>query len=155
LARARLQLAEQYDAEAETAQTAFQETRWTIDAVLEASRSKSAKQLQTGEDWVAAQMDRLTTMHLEARRLIGRWKQSPREPDEVPLAQRRMRKVEEYLADVEAGLGQLKELVLPRFLRRGRLLGGFVLLGLLLIFPLGWLATVCFGLEETFDALLV
>ena len=36
------------------AQAAFQEARWTIDAVLEASRSKSDKQLRAGEEWVAA-----------------------------------------------------------------------------------------------------
>ncbi|MBI1914482.1 MAG: hypothetical protein HYS12_07050 [Planctomycetes bacterium] len=154
LARDRLRFAEQYDAEAEEAQAAFQEARWTIDAVHEASRSKADKQLQAGEDWVTAQRDRLLAMHLEARRLVEQWKLSPREPEEVPPA-KSMRQVQEYLADVETGLARLKGLVLPRFLKGRRLLGGFVLLGLVLVFPLGFLVTGCFELEDTFDALYV
>src|SRR5947208_9937707 len=93
-------------------------------------------------------------MHLEARRLIEEWKQRPREPEEVS-APKRMRTVQEYLADVETGLARLKELVLPRVLKGRRLLGGFVLLGLVLVFPLGLLMTGFLGLEDTFDALLV
>src|SRR5437879_5633066 len=65
LARDRLRFAEQYDTEAEETQAAFQEARWTIDAVLEASRSKADKQLQADEDWVAAQRDRLLAMDLK------------------------------------------------------------------------------------------
>src|SRR5438067_3055228 len=84
LARDRLRFAEQYDTEAEEAQAAFQEARWTIDAVLEASRSKSDKQLQADDNWVAAQWDRLLGLHLKARQLVEQWKQSLREPEEVP-----------------------------------------------------------------------
>src|SRR5438067_414467 len=85
---------------AERARAAFQEARWTIDAVLEASRSKSDKKLRADEDWVAAQRDRLLALHLKARRLVEQWKQTLREPEEVPLAQR-LRKVQEYLAAVK------------------------------------------------------
>ena len=154
LTKARVQLAQQYDAEEEESQAAFQETSWTAGAVREASRGKAEKQRRTDEAWVESQAERLRTIHKETRALLEQWKQSTAEPEDTS-ARRKMRQVEEYLALAENGLGQLRAMVLPRLLKGRRLVASFVLLWLLLIFPLGWLVTRFTGEAATPDGFLI
>jgi hypothetical protein len=156
LTRERQRVEEQYDAEEEATQTSFQEAHWQIDAALEASRAKAAKQRRAGEDWLASQADRLEAIDKEARALLHRWGRLPEEEAEQPSAGRRkLREGQECLALAEAGLARLKAMRLPRYLTLTRLVGSFVLLWLVLVFPLGWLVTQFTGQAATLAGFLL
>jgi DNA segregation ATPase FtsK/SpoIIIE, S-DNA-T family len=149
----RLRLTEEGEAGEEEAQSAFQESCWTINAVFEATRSKAEKQRETDEEWAGKQAVRLNAIHQEACGLLVQWRQSTETIGEEKVPEKLL-KVQEYLATADEALAQLKTLILPRFLKGWRLPGLFVFLGLLLIFPLGLLVDRVAGLEAPLDQIL-
>jgi hypothetical protein len=158
-AAARWELISRFDAEKEEAESAVQEARWAADAVLEGKKNEAAAKLRENNARLAARIEELAAIHQESRALLEEWEQpvSELEARAQQSAQSRpgqLRKITECIQEVETYRNGLRELVAPRFLKGNRLLGLTLLLGLVWIFPFGWLATRLLGMGDSLGAIL-
>jgi hypothetical protein len=154
---ARLEARAEYGEAKDSAKSAFQEARWTTGAMLEASKGEAENVFREEEARITSRVERFEAIRRQADSMLADWNLSPgefaatqpaREPGES-------RKVQECLAEAEYHLAILHDLMVPRFLKKNRLLALSTLLWLLLILPLGWLIEHLAGLSATLSGLIV
>ncbi len=142
----RYALREEYGAGRVAVRNTRQEASWTAAAVLDSAKTEAEAALREQEQRVAEKEARLKALLEEARQLLRSWKQ-PEEyldwssyGDTEPPDGLARGKLPRCLADAERLLGYLYDLVLPRYVRRGRLVIVFLFLWAALALPAGWLA---------------
>jgi DNA segregation ATPase FtsK/SpoIIIE-like protein len=138
-------LREEYGAGRIRARNARQEANWTAAAYLEATKTEAEAHKREQEQRVAEKQKKLEALKEEARALLRSWKQPEEYLDWTGYAGADADdglahgKLPRCLADAEKLLGELDDLVLPRYLKRRRLVIVFVLLWAALVYPAGWL----------------
>ncbi len=138
----------------EAAKAAYKEACWTVAAVLEGARSDAEGKLRENKARLARKMDGLQAQHQTARDQLTEWKQPIKELEDTARAEAadaakgEPRKLTELVSEAERLVGELRELVAPRFLKGRRLFWIMVLVWLVLAFPLG-LLVVRVGLKQS------
>ena len=129
-----------YTADRDAAKNAAQEARWRAAAYYETGKAAAEEKLRDVGAKVTAWRGRLRAIRDQASTLLREWKQSAG-PLEAGLAGApgKTGTLNQCLADAEAHFAGLHELVVPRLLKGGRLVGLFFLLWLVSVYPLGWL----------------
>src|SRR5262249_17744316 len=130
-----------YAKEKDETKTAFQETQWTLAALLEAKKNEAEDKHKEVQNQVAATMNRLAAIKKEAPRLLEKWRMpaeyadgsllDPTDPRTVP----KLRKLPSCLADAERQLQRLHSMQLPRFSKGWRLPALIFLLWVVAAFP--------------------
>jgi hypothetical protein len=129
----------------------YEEARWTANAVLEGGKTAAETKRREDRAQVAAQSEQIQSLAQSTKALFQEWQVPLRDYEGLigsgqtdPAVPRTL---EDCLATIQQNYEPLRRLLLPRVLRGKRLEMFCVLLGLALIFPLGWLVQALFGLE--------
>ena len=155
-------LARRCEDEKEAAQAAYQEGRWTLNAVLERNTAKADERRRSAEKRLTSVLDRLVTIRREASVLWDQWEEGylhpswksaagPRDKNPRLGLRKSLAALEERLADLQK---QLQELTLPKVLKGGRLTLFFAVLGVLAIYPMGLLVSLCGGPKDLLPMLV-
>ncbi|MFO0880942.1 MAG: FtsK/SpoIIIE domain-containing protein [Gemmataceae bacterium] len=151
--KARFELTSLLDAEVEAAKAMLQEAQWTAEAFLEGARADADKQLREQRDRVAEQMAELASLAEQAETVLEeRELPQPTVPAAKPPAPSHT--LDAAIAQTGELLTQLRGLTILRQLNGQRLFGLVFLVGLVLIYPLGWAITTLLGREGNLALLL-
>ncbi len=148
--------------EKEATRNKSQETSWTINAVLERGVAKAEERRRAAEQRLTAILDRVVALRRNASALWDEWEEEylnpsaktaagPRENNPRLSLRKSLAALEERLAGLQK---QLKELALPKILKGGRLTFAFVVVGVLAIYPLGFLAWALGGPHDPLPMLM-
>ena len=139
-------LSDQLDVERDRTDAAFQEAKWTAEAVFDGAKNNAATKLREETARLAGQWKDLQTLCQSGRALMDEWNQPAGAIEEYvrqnPKPEAKPRKIEKCLEEARGYLAALKELVVPRFLKGKRLLWLALAVWFVLIFPLGWIQTL-------------
>jgi hypothetical protein len=129
----------------------YEEANWTANAVLEAGKTTAEKKLREDRAQVEAQVERIQSLAQATKAQFEDWRQSLRDYQGLittgAASATGPRTLEDCLASVQENHDQIKRLWVPRVLLGKRLELCCVLLGLLLILPLGALVETLFSLD--------
>jgi DNA segregation ATPase FtsK/SpoIIIE-like protein len=153
-ANARDEIVAREQAEKEAAQTTYKEACWTIGAVLEGARNEAEQTQRENRTRLMTRLDSLHDIQKQARDQLDEWKQSAKEleasareasnPDLAAVPP----KLSECVVEAQRLLGELRELVVPRFLKGRRFFAMVLFVWLASILPLGFLAARIWGKTE-------
>jgi hypothetical protein len=137
-----------YAKEKNKTKTTYQETRWTLSAMMEARKTEAEARFKAIETRVKGTLNRLEAIRQEAQTLMVKWRMPPEFADGSLLdsspsqSMIQFRKLPDCLASAETHLAELKALILPRYSKGWRLPAMFLLLWLASAYPVsllvGW-----------------
>ncbi|MGH9676094.1 MAG: hypothetical protein ACRD36_03250, partial [Candidatus Acidiferrum sp.] len=142
---ARDALLQLHEARQATARNALHDGRWTASALLEAAKTSAEEEFREKAKRIGEKQTKLENMRNQARQLLLDWKQPSDFLDwksfDTPEAATGMApgKLPQCLAEAESLLGQLHDLILPRYLRIRRFAVIFIAFWLLFLAPMGWI----------------
>ncbi len=159
---AREELTGRCEEEKEASRNGFQETSWTINAVLERSTSQAEERRRSTEKRLTAILDRIVALRRNASALWDEWEEEylnpaaktaagPRDQNPRLSLRKSLAALEERLAGLQK---QLKELALPKILKGGRLTLAFGIVGVLAVYPLGLLVSAFGGRHDLLPTLV-
>lgn len=129
----------EYRLHKDEAKANFTESRWTMGALMEARKAAAEKLLREQEADLQVFKGKIEELRYQAIDQLERWKQPASYLDPSPPTSGKPRKIGTYLAIAEKKLAQIRDLRAPRYLQGGRLFSLSMILGLALVYPLGWL----------------
>jgi hypothetical protein len=150
------------------AEKAYQEARWALGTVIDASDNEAQEHLREVERQFAAAVQKLRDVERDAARLVRQWKQRRRRVrgEEVSgrggVEEDLLRALQDRTGEAEGAFARLRRLIVPRYFKGIRPFWLFVVLwlaavpALLWFFPSGWvLGKYHWALVATAGALLV
>jgi DNA segregation ATPase FtsK/SpoIIIE, S-DNA-T family len=151
-----------FEEEKEAARDAHKEAQWTINAVLERNTINAEERRRNTEAKLTAILGQLTVFRREANDLWEEWERylasapkssaGPRDQNPRLSLRKSLNALHEKLAGLKSDLTNLK---LPKALKGGRLTLAFAALGLLMVYPLGWLVTYFGGFPNQLPLVLI
>jgi ABC-type multidrug transport system fused ATPase/permease subunit len=144
----RQQISSDYASSRDRVREEFQEARWTIRTVYEAGKKEAKarlRELQQAQRRVASGHRKLDTVHTRALEHLDECRQSAVH-EQIPLPAATEPGSDDPFDDLKEAIAQARELLealqglpLPRWFKGVRLVWLFVLLGVVLIYPAGWM----------------
>jgi hypothetical protein len=155
-AEKRQQINEQYQTDTDAVKDNYREARWTNSAQMEGTKNDAENLFKKVQSRLDTAQRRMQSIRDEATKLLQEWRQPP-EPGTLstagtsaPSARAAVPKLHRSIRLAERHLGELRALVVPRFVKGQRLFWLSALLWLLLLYPCivvaGWVGDWWYGL---------